>query len=464
MGANYRVLATGGERAVLIGLARAFQAAGTTFAASTDPARLLDSTAKFAPHLILAFARPSPEEAIKRVKMLRSDPRFAQTPIVLVASLPPKGLQGVTQVLPDPSDIGEFASKLLKLMEASSPLPTPPPPPPAQPDDEMEEIAVVEEIQSLPARILLVDDDPSLVKLFSLAMRKSGFEVLVAADGVQGMEVAMRSRPDLVVADLNMPRLDGWGLLRAIRADHRVGETPVVFLSAHDDYREGLKALKAGAQDYIAKGGKLEALIGQIRKLLAPRDAFEGAMTARERVGAKLEDLGIQWTLRRAAAVRASGTFSIRDAFWQIQAGVAAGDLIWVHGEIGRHKLDGETALQPLVVLRQGELVFDPAALPPARNLTGDLTQLLENAALKNNQNESDALDRLLTRATRVEVDEQLYLLYEQLGPPEARPIAALIRAGKTPKEVIAQGQQSPMEIEQVVRDLVRRRVLKLSP
>ncbi len=462
MVANYRVLATGGDRAVLIGLARAFQAAGTTFAASTDPARLVDSAAKFAPHLILAFARPSPEEAIKRVKLLRSDPRFAQIPIVLVASLPPRGLQGVTQVLPDPSDIGEFAAKLLKLMQTASPQPTPPPLPP--PEEDVEEIAVVEEIQSLPARILLVDDDPSLVKLFSLAMRKSGFEVLVAADGVQGMEVAMRSRPDLVVADLNMPRLDGWGLLRAIRADHRVGETPVVFLSAHDDYREGLKALKAGAQDYIAKGGKLEALIGQIRKLLAPRDAFLGAMTANERVGAKIEALGIQWTLRKAQEVRASGTFSIRDAFWQIQAGVAAGDLIWVHGEIGRHKLDGEAALQPLVVLRQGELVFDPSALPPARNVTGDLSQLLETAAVKNNQNESDALDRLLTRATRVEVDEQLYTLYEQLGPPEARPIASMIRSGKTPKEVMAEGQQSPMDIEQVVRDLVRRRVLKLSP
>ena len=462
MGANYRVLATGGDRAVLVGLARAFQAAGATFAASTDPARLLESTAKFAPHIILAFARPSPDEASKRVKLLRSDPRFAHTPIVLVASLPPRGLQGVTEIMPDPSDIGEFAQKLLKVMEASPHRPLPPPPP--QDDEEIEEIAIVEEIQSLPARILLVDDDPSLVKLFSLAMRKSGFEVLMAADGVQGLEVALRSRPDLVVADLNMPRLDGWGLLRAMRADHRLGETPLVFLSAHDDYREGLKALKAGAQDYIAKGGKLEALIAQIRKLLAPRDAFLGAMTAGERVAAKLEDLGIQWSLRRAQAIHASGTFTIRDPFWQIQVGVAAGELVWVHAAIGRHQLEGETALQPVVVLRTGELVFDPAAQPPERNIGGDLTQLLENAALKNNHNESNALDRLLTRATRVEVDEQLYLLYEQLGPPEARPIAELIRQGKTPKQVIAKGEQNPMEVEQVVRDLVRRRVLKLSP
>jgi CheY-like chemotaxis protein len=236
MVANYRVLATGGDRAVLIGLARAFQAAGTTFAASTDPARLVDSAAKFAPHLILAFARPSPEEAIKRVKLLRSDPRFAQIPIVLVASLPPRACRASPRCCP-PLGHRRVAAKLLKLMQTASPQPTPPPLPP--PEEDVEEIAVVEEIQSLPARILLVDDDPSLVKLFSLAMRKSGFEVLVAADGVQGMEVAMRSRPDLVVADLNMPRLDGWGLLRHPRAPRGrdAGGGP---LPPTDDYREGL--------------------------------------------------------------------------------------------------------------------------------------------------------------------------------------------------------------------------------
>jgi len=460
MASNYRVLATGGERAVLVGLARALQAAGATFAASTDPARLLESAAKFAPHLILAFARPSADEAVQRIKMLRSDPRLARTPIVLVSSQPPKGLQGAAEVLPEPSDVGEFAHQLLKLIEASVARATPPPPPP--PD--IEEIALVEEIQSLPARILLVDDDPSLVKLFSLAMRKSGFEVMVAVDGVQGLDVALRTRPDLVVADLNMPRMDGWGLLRAIRADHRLGETPVVFLSAHDDYREGLKALKAGAQDYIAKGGKLEVLITQIRKLLAPRDAFLGAVTAGERVGAKLEDLGVQWVLRRSREVRATGTLGVRDAFWKIRACLAAGELVWIRAEIGQHTLEGEAGLQPLVVLRTGELVFDPAIQPAARNITGDLAQLLESAAVKNNQTESDALDRLLTRATRVEVDEHLYQLYEQLGSPESRPIAALIRQGKTPKDILAQTDLSPTDIEQVVRDLVRRRVLRLSP
>ena len=91
------------------------------------------------------------------------------------------------------------------------------------------------------------------------------------------------------------------------------------------------------------------------------------------------------------------------------------------------------------------------------------LGQLIEEAARKNNANEAEALDRLLTRATRVEVDEQLYPLYEQLGPPESRPIAALLRDGLTPKEVIARSDKSPMEVERTLRDLVRRRVLRLS-
>ena len=178
----------------------------------------------------------------------------------------------------------------------------------------------------------------------------------------------------------------------------------------------------------------------------------------------KLEELGIQWALRRAATLRCTGMFIVHDSFWNVQAALGAGELVWARAEIGRHKLEAAAALAPLVILRSGELVFDPSTPPPGRNLTGEMNQLLEDACLKNNQNESDALDRLLTRASKVEVDEQLYQIYEQLGPPESRPIAALLRQGLTPKEVIARSEFSPMEIERTVRDLVRRRVLRLSP
>ncbi len=486
---GYRVLAVGGDRAVLVGLARAFQSLGSSFAALADPARLVESAAQFSPHLVLVFSRPSPEEASRAVARLRADARFAGTPVGLIASLPPKDARGATFVVPDPSDVGEFSLKMAKYLQGTSAPAVPPPagpaaaaepspaaapapaaaaippPLPGRDGDEkaLDEIAVVEDIPQLPARILLVDDDPALVKLFAIAMKRAGYEVGTATDGEEGLQQALQVRPNLVVADLNMPRLDGWGLLRALRADHRLGETPVMFLSCHDDYRESLKALSAGAQDYVAKGGKLDAMVSHLQSLLAPRDAFAAALASRDKVSANLAELGPQWALRKLAEAKVTGLLRAKDAFWNVRLGIGAGELVYARAEIGRHQLEGVAALAPLVVLRAGELLFDPAAAIPGRNIQGALEPLLEDAALRNNRNESEALDKLLTRATRVEVDEQLYQLYEQLGPPGCREIAAQFRQGLTPKEVIAKSDRSPMEIEETVRDLVRRRVLRLS-
>lgn len=458
MSTNYRVLAVGGERPVLVGLDRAFQAAGATFAVAADPARLVESALRFAPHLFLVFARPSPEEAMRSVAALRAEPRFAAVPVVLVASLPPTTTRGVNLVVPDPSDVGELAGRLVRVMRTSFPAA------PAEfPEIEFDEILEVEDFEPSPARLLLVDDDPSLIRLFSLALRKARFEVSSAEDGVRGLAAVLELRPDLIVADLNMPNLDGWGLLRALRADHRVGETPVIFLSCHDDYRENLRALSAGAQDYLAKGGKLEALVGRVRALLAPRDAFLSALRAEEKVAAKIGELGIQWSLRQVAALRCSGTVQVRDAFWSAFGGLREGRLVCAAAQIGGHALTGPAALAALVALRSGDFFHDPAGPVPEENLEGPLADLLEAAARQNNRSEAAALDKLMTLATKVEVDGQLFELYERLCSSRSREVATMVRQGLTPREVISRCESSPLEVEDTLRDLVRRRVLRIN-
>lgn len=471
MASSHRILAIGGGRPVLIGLARAFQAQGALFAVVADPARALESAEKFGPHLLLVFAGAAPDEGLKRVAELRADPRFARTPLLFVSSLPPRSTTGITAVVPDPSDVQEFATRTLRMLQ---PAVTPGPEPEVVLDLEieveeeaLEELEEVEEIPSESARVLLVDDDPALIRLFSLVLEKAGFEVLTAPDGEVGLQLVLEHRPDVLVADLNMPRLDGWGLLRALRADHRVGETPVVFLSCHDDYRENLKALNAGAQDYIAKGGRLEVLVHRIRSLLAPRDGFRSAVALGQRTTANVHEIGVQWALRTVADQRATGSVLVSDAFWKIRIDFDAGAPIAAFSEIATHHMEGEAALAPLVVLRSGEIRFEPATHGSrgarTRNLSGDLSQLLDESARRNNAAEMAALDRLLTNAEAVEVDDGLFQIYEQLGPPSSLEIARMVRQGMTPREVIANSEMSPMDIEETMRDLVRRRVIRLS-
>lgn len=441
------------------------------FAATADPSRLVESVAKFVPHLIVVFAQGDAEAGMMRIGMLRDQCGADRLPIVLASSGRPRDPSLATAVVPEPSDASAFALHLMKLLS----LPqvgfedTAAEPREAQLGEEGEseeglaEIAEVEEIPLKPGVVLVVDDDPTLVKLFGVVLKKSGFEVFCAEDGEAGLATALAQRPDLIVADLDMPVLDGWGLLRALRADHRVAETPVLVLSAHDDYRESLKALAAGAQDYVAKGGKLEHLVGRVRSLLAPRDAFADGLSASERISSKIEEVGVQWAVRAAARSGVSGMLHLKDPFWRISLAIADGQLTFATSELGTHRLTGEAALPPLVVLRTGELLFEPHGAPPEENLRGHAVDLLEAAALRNNQNEDKALERLLVSARRVEVDEDLYQLYAQLGPQATREIAALFHEGLTPREVIARGERSPTDVEDTLRDLVRRGVLRLT-
>ncbi|HVE83015.1 MAG TPA: response regulator, partial [Myxococcales bacterium] len=89
-------------------------------------------------------------------------------------------------------------------------------------------------------RLLVVDDEPHLRRLFSTQLGRAGFEVEVAEDGQEAVSRALATPFDMVIADLNMPRMDGWEMLKILKQDHRTREVPVIFLSAHEDYRETL--------------------------------------------------------------------------------------------------------------------------------------------------------------------------------------------------------------------------------
>ncbi len=108
--------------------------------------------------------------------------------------------------------------------------------------------------------ILFVDDDETLSRMFGILFRKHGFSVRTAADGFSGYEAATTGTFELVVTDLDMPRMDGWGMLKLLREDFRTRELPVAFLSCHDDYRESLRALDSGAAGYFSKSTRLDAL------------------------------------------------------------------------------------------------------------------------------------------------------------------------------------------------------------
>ncbi|MGF6887488.1 two-component system OmpR family response regulator [Nocardia sp. GAS34] len=116
------------------------------------------------------------------------------------------------------------------------------------------------------ARILVVDDEPMIVELLSVSLRYQGFEVAAANNGAEGLDKAKTFRPDALIVDVMMPGMDGFGLLRRLRADGI--ESPVLFLTARDEVEDKVTGLTLGADDYVTKPFSLEEVVARLRVIL----------------------------------------------------------------------------------------------------------------------------------------------------------------------------------------------------
>jgi len=116
--------------------------------------------------------------------------------------------------------------------------------------------------------VLVVDDDPVILRLLEVNFEMEGFTVLTAGDGEEGVESARANRPDLVVSDVMMPRVSGLELVERLKGDPATRGIPVILLSAKaqvDDIRAGLAA---GADDYVTKPFEPLELVDRVNKLL----------------------------------------------------------------------------------------------------------------------------------------------------------------------------------------------------
>ena len=113
--------------------------------------------------------------------------------------------------------------------------------------------------------ILVVDDEPKIVKLACDYLERGGFRVLAAADGTTALAVARRDRPDLIVLDLNLPGTDGLDVCRALR---RESDVPIIMLTARVEEADRLIGLELGADDYVTKPFSPRELVARVRAVL----------------------------------------------------------------------------------------------------------------------------------------------------------------------------------------------------
>jgi|GEM_PF-1990758 len=314
------------------------------------------------------------------------------------------------------------------------------------------------------ARVLLVDDDPALRKLYGLQLERSGFEVVSADHGEEGHRLALEQNFDMMVADLNMPVLDGWGMLKLLKGSARTRELPVLVLSAHDDYRETLKAARSGAHDYLRKTGHADELIKRVRILAQPRvAAWETLRTGQPLKRFEVSSLGAQWLLKTLGEQDCSGLLEASDDWGSYRIKVDRGHMVEGLAEAGAKKATGVHAISAFIVSRGAEGMFTPfpagADEPEGPWLVEAVTEACESVATL----EQRITDDRLKRATSFTVDPELASLFDRVGSAaDLRILRAIVEAKLEPAKLAAHLDLPQDAIDAGLKELVRRGVVRV--
>lgn len=153
--------------------------------------------------------------------------------------------------------------------------------------------------------VLIVEDEPQIARALAINLRARGWQVHVAADGRQALQLAAQRHPDVVVLDLGLPDMDGVDVIAGLRGWTRV---PIIVLSARQDSGEKVDALDAGADDYVTKPFGMDELMARLRAAVRRSAPAEGAEESSVTAGGLTVDLARKKVTRDGSDVRLTPT------------------------------------------------------------------------------------------------------------------------------------------------------------
>ena len=225
------------------------------------------------------IARQAPEDAIREAARRSGMRTLAEDGLA-------KAAEGITTL----DEVARVAPRDdLRASPAPAPLPVVVPSPPrtelpaAAPAMPVNDSAPAAECGA--ARILVVEDSPTMVHVISYFLQLEGYAVEAAHDGEQGLAAARRQPPHLIVSDVDMPRMNGFEMVRALRADPLTSEIPILMLTARDSIDNETEGLATGADDYVAKPVEPRRLAARVKRLLR-RTGRGGPAAAQYEAGA----------------------------------------------------------------------------------------------------------------------------------------------------------------------------------
>jgi DNA-binding response OmpR family regulator len=405
------------------------------------------------------------DDASELVEALLDDSRTERTPIIVIGSFLEPGeaaryvAMGVTKTIGKPTSREALRALCEKTLEkppvgaeatvgiADSATPDPAP-----------TRGNASEVRLQGRRVVVVDDDPSVVWFLADTLKAVGCTVIEAFDGEQALEAAYRTSPDLIIADILMPKIDGMALCRALRKDVALRDVPVILLSWKEDLLQRTRELGAGAAGYLRKETDQKAVLARVREALRSRSLIEARLREDGEVRGRLDGVSVRALLEIVCATRPEARVSVRDASFLYEVEVRDGAPQRATRTAGDGSLvRGTRVLAAMLGVGAGRFTITPSVTAIEPELDGNLqaqlakplararaaTMLLSGPAMKN--------------VDRVAFDEDALDDYLRATPESARDLVKRLARGEAPRALVFEGACDMSLLEDIVCDLAAR-------
>jgi DNA-binding response OmpR family regulator len=233
-------------------------------------------------------------------------------------------------------------------------------------------------------RLLIVDDQVEVLKLILRTLAPGKYAVRMAGDGVEALTLARESTPDLIITDVNMPRMDGWTLVKHMRSTAALALVPVIFLTGQSASEDHIRGYRLGADDYIDKTTSFGELPARVDRALAKHrelDATVAPGTSTPGLAGRCDVIGLASLLTILDAGRRSGILRLRRT-----SPAEEGLIFVVEGRVHRAELRPGKARNRDVVFEllrwtSGTFDFTSSELRVADDVQGSTAQLLVEGA-----------------------------------------------------------------------------------
>ena len=321
-------------------------------------------------------------------------------------------------------------------------------------------IAEAEAEPSLQGKRVLVADDDAEVRWFYVGiLREAGAQVTEARDGIEALQLARDEAPDVVLADIVMPRLDGLELCAAVRREPALDGVPVVLLSWRDDFLHRVRELRAGAQGYLRKELPARQILLRVSSVLDPLRRLEASLHHDGESRGDLEELGVARLLRTTRALRPDASIVLQDPWSLFELEMRDAQLLYltrtaVDGAITQ----GADALPALVGMSSGRFVVVKRAPGEAAPDALVLDQALDDATA----HLATIMNVLADDPDcRVEFDEDVLGAYVRHSPAGIQRLIARLAEGEPPRALWLSGAGTRTLVDALLATLARQGAIR---